>query len=77
MLMTVVQRALNKNLDLDAALAQVRQARGTASGAGAQLLPTIDFAASRSRDAPSADESPLLKQLASKADSLLMLRVPC
>jgi NodT family efflux transporter outer membrane factor (OMF) lipoprotein len=47
MLVTVVQRALNENLDLDAALARVRQARATASGAGAQLLPTIDFDASR------------------------------
>jgi outer membrane protein TolC len=31
MLVTVVQRALNENLDLDAALARVRQARATAS----------------------------------------------
>jgi outer membrane protein TolC len=47
MLVTVVRRALNENLDLDAALARVRQARATASGAGAQLLPTIDLDASR------------------------------
>src|SRR6202012_2892063 len=33
-------------LDLDAALARVRQARATASGAGAQLLPTADLDAS-------------------------------
>jgi len=47
MLVTVVQRALNENLDLDAAFARVRQARATAASAGAQLLPTIDFNASR------------------------------
>jgi len=47
MLVTAVQRALNENLDLDAALARVRQARATAVGAGAQLLPTIDLDASR------------------------------
>jgi outer membrane efflux protein len=47
MLVTVVQRALNENLDLDSALARVRQARATASGAGAQLLPTVDLDASR------------------------------
>ena len=47
MLVTVVQRALNENLDLDAAFARVRQARATASGAGAQLLPTIDLDTSR------------------------------
>jgi outer membrane protein TolC len=46
-LVTVVQRALNENLDLDAALARVRQARATASGAGVQLLPTVDLDASR------------------------------
>ncbi|MDR6291439.1 outer membrane protein TolC [Inquilinus ginsengisoli] len=42
-----VQRALNENLDLDAAYARVRQARATAASAGAQLLPTVDFNASR------------------------------
>jgi outer membrane protein TolC len=47
MLVTVVQRALNENLDLDAAFARVRQARATAASAGAQLLPTVDFNASR------------------------------
>src|SRR5712664_864720 len=46
MLVTVVQRALNQNLDLDAALARVRQARAAASGAGAELLPTADLGAS-------------------------------
>ncbi len=46
MLVKVVQRALNQNLDLDAALARVRQARATASGSSAQLLPTVDLGAS-------------------------------
>jgi NodT family efflux transporter outer membrane factor (OMF) lipoprotein len=46
MLVTVVQRALAQNLDLAAALARVRQARAAASGAGANLLPTIDLDAS-------------------------------
>src|SRR5882672_714994 len=46
MLVTVVQRALNQNLDLDAALARVRQTRAAASGAGAELLPTADLGAS-------------------------------
>ena len=46
MLVTLVQRALNQNLDLDAALARVRQARAAASGAGAELLPTADLGAS-------------------------------
>ena len=42
---TVVQRALNNNLDLAAALARVDQARAAAAGAGARLLPTADFGA--------------------------------
>jgi NodT family efflux transporter outer membrane factor (OMF) lipoprotein len=42
MLVTIVQRALDQNLDLAAALARVQQARAAASGAGAQLLPTVD-----------------------------------
>ncbi len=45
MLVTVVQRALNQNLDLAAALARVRQARAAAAAAGAQLLPTADLGA--------------------------------
>lgn len=45
MLETVVQRALDQNLDLAAALARVRQARAVARGAGAQLLPTADLGA--------------------------------
>jgi len=46
MLVTVVQRALDQNLDLAAALARVSQARAAASEAGATLLPTVDFDAS-------------------------------
>ncbi len=45
-LVTVVQRALDQNLDLAAALARVLQARAAARGAGAQLLPTADLLAS-------------------------------
>src|SRR5260370_17768577 len=45
MLVTVVQRALDQNLDLAAAFARVRQARAAAAPAGAQLLPPADFEA--------------------------------
>jgi NodT family efflux transporter outer membrane factor (OMF) lipoprotein len=45
MLATVVQRGLDQNLDLAAALARVNQARAAAAGAGAQLLPTTEFGA--------------------------------
>jgi len=45
-LVTLVQRALDQNLDLAAALARVRQARSAARGAGAQLLPTAYLAGS-------------------------------
>ena len=45
MLATVVQRTLDQNLDLAAALARVNQARAAAAGAGAQLLPTTEFGA--------------------------------
>ncbi|HKS82515.1 MAG TPA: multidrug efflux RND transporter permease subunit [Candidatus Acidoferrales bacterium] len=44
-LVTVVERALDQNLDLAAAFARVRQARAAASAAGAQLLPTADLEA--------------------------------
>jgi outer membrane protein TolC len=43
MLVTVVQRALEQNLDLAAAFARMSQARAVAAAAGAQLLPTADF----------------------------------
>jgi outer membrane protein TolC len=45
-LVTIVQRALDQNLDLQAALARVLQARAVAAAAGAQLLPTADLNAS-------------------------------
>jgi NodT family efflux transporter outer membrane factor (OMF) lipoprotein len=46
MLEKVVQRALDQNLSLQAAIARVTQARATAQAAGAQLLPTVDAGAS-------------------------------
>ncbi len=46
MLVTVVQRSLEQNLTLAAALARIDQARAEATGAGAQLLPTVDLGAS-------------------------------
>jgi len=46
LLVTVIQRALDENLDLAAAVARVSQARAVAIGAGAQLLPTVDLGAS-------------------------------
>lgn len=42
-LVTIIQRALTENLDLAAAVARVSQARAAASGAGAQLMPTVDL----------------------------------
>src|SRR6202047_5471206 len=45
MLVTVVQRALDQNLDLAAAFARVRQARAAAAAAGARLLPAADLEA--------------------------------
>src|SRR5215469_13358307 len=42
MLEKVVQRALDQNLSLQAAIARVSQARAAAQAAGAQLLPTVD-----------------------------------
>ncbi len=42
-LTTLVQRALDQNLDLAIALARVQQARAAANAAGAALLPTADF----------------------------------
>ncbi len=58
MLVTVVQRALDQNLDLAAAMARVQQARAAASAAGAQLLPTVDLDASATAQRQSL-ESPL------------------
>jgi NodT family efflux transporter outer membrane factor (OMF) lipoprotein len=46
MLVTIIERALKQNLDLEAAYARVRQARAVATGAGADLLPTLDVGGS-------------------------------
>jgi NodT family efflux transporter outer membrane factor (OMF) lipoprotein len=46
MLERVVQRALDQNLSLQAAIARVSQARASAQAAGALLLPTVDGGAS-------------------------------
>ena len=43
MLVTVVQRALEENLDMAASIARVQQARAVAASAGAQLLPTVNL----------------------------------
>src|SRR3984885_10583853 len=45
LLVSIVERALKENLDLQAAMARVNQARAAATGAGAQLLPTADLGA--------------------------------
>lgn len=48
MLVTIVQRALDQNLDLAASLARVQEARAAAGGARAELLPTLDAGATAS-----------------------------
>ncbi|MBA3069197.1 MAG: TolC family protein [Hyphomonas sp.] len=53
----IVQRALDQNLDLAAAMARVEQARAAARGAGAQRLPSFDISAQASRQRQSL-ESP-------------------
>ena len=58
MLVAIVQRALDQNLDLAAAFARVQQARAAALAAGAQLLPTVDLDAS-ARVQRQSLESPL------------------
>ena len=45
-LTTIVQRALNQNLDLAASFERVNQARAVAAGAGARLYPAGEFDAS-------------------------------
>jgi NodT family efflux transporter outer membrane factor (OMF) lipoprotein len=50
MLVTVVQCALEQNLDLAAAFERVNQARAAAAEAGAQLLPTADLGATASAE---------------------------
>lgn len=54
MLVTVVQRALDQNLDLAAAFERVSQARAAAAQAGAQLLPTADLEATTTAQRQSA-----------------------
>jgi NodT family efflux transporter outer membrane factor (OMF) lipoprotein len=54
----VVRRALDQNLDLQAAMARVSQARAAAQAAGAQLLPTVDGGASYTAEHQST-QSPL------------------
>lgn len=65
MLIEVIERALDQNLDLAASLARVQQARAVAKGTGADLLPTIDLngSASAHRLSRNAGENPLLGQL--------------
>jgi NodT family efflux transporter outer membrane factor (OMF) lipoprotein len=58
MLATVVQRALDQNLDLQASIARVAQARAAAQAAGAALLPTVDANASYTAEHQST-QSPL------------------
>ncbi|BAN26686.1 efflux transporter outer membrane subunit [Caballeronia insecticola] len=48
MLVTIIERALAQNLDLQAAFARVQQARAAAASAGAQLWPSVDLDASAS-----------------------------
>lgn len=48
-LVRIIQRALDQNLDLAAALARVEQARAAARAAGAQLLPAADLTAGASK----------------------------
>ena len=45
-LVKMVQRALDQNLSLQAAIARVAQSRAAAQAAGARLLPTVDANAS-------------------------------
>jgi NodT family efflux transporter outer membrane factor (OMF) lipoprotein len=55
MLVTVVQRALNQNLDLATALARVSQARAAAAGAGAKLYPAGELDASATAERQSLE----------------------
>jgi NodT family efflux transporter outer membrane factor (OMF) lipoprotein len=64
-LIFVVERALDQNLDLKASFARIQQARAAASGAGAQLLPTVDLDGTAS-----AERQSLVSPLGSLARSL-------
>jgi NodT family efflux transporter outer membrane factor (OMF) lipoprotein len=59
-LVSIIKRILTQNLDLDAAMARVRQARAVAKGAGAQEMPQGNMDASVARQHQSLD-SPLGK----------------
>lgn len=59
-LVAIVERALTENLDLAAAFARVHEARASAAGASAQLLPTVDFGADAAEQNQSL-QSPLGK----------------
>jgi len=54
---TIIENVLKQNLDLEASLARIQQARAAAQYAGAKLLPTIDAYASSARTRASL-ESP-------------------
>ncbi|YCA76746.1 efflux transporter outer membrane subunit [Cupriavidus sp. JZ107] len=57
MLEQIVQRALDQNLGLRAALARVAQARAAAQAAGARLMPTVDAAGSAARQHQSVNSA--------------------
>ena len=55
MLVKIVERALNQNLDLAASLERVNQARAAAAGAGARLYPTGELDASATAEHQSVE----------------------
>ncbi len=55
MLVTVLQRALEQNLDLQASISRVAQARAAAAGAGAKLYPVGEFDASATAERQSLE----------------------
>jgi len=61
----LIERALDQNLDLAAAIARTQQARAAAQAAGAQLLPTLDATAQatalhQSLNSPLGQVAPIL-----------------
>lgn len=58
LLVEIVNQVVAQNLDLEASLARVDQARAAAGGAGAALYPTVDFNGSATRQRQSL-QSPL------------------